>query len=141
MKEKASREKESDWEPKCCRRSHGVGLWESIVQGKEKRKQIKRNSGSTSNSNWYLQMRDSTKREIRDCVIRIKKVYFQLNPFIQFSKSLLIPLFPNKWVWCKGVPSKVAFFLWNFVLEKILNVHHLQRRGLNLTNRCVLCSS
>lgn len=47
--------------------------------------------------------------------------------------------FPFKGVWNRGNPSKVSFFLWSAVLDKIITLDHLQSGGWFLANRCVLC--
>lgn len=42
-------------------------------------------------------------------------------------------------VWSKEVPSKVDLFIWTIVLDNILTFTHLQSRGWNLANRCIMC--
>lgn len=38
-----------------------------------------------------------------------------------------------------SIPSKVSFFMWNVYFDKILTLDHLQSRGWNLANRCIIC--
>lgn len=33
--------------------------------------------------------------------------------------------FPHRGVWILGIPSKVSFFIWDVVLDKILSLDHL----------------
>lgn len=47
--------------------------------------------------------------------------------------------FPFKRIWNPIVPSKVSFFLWNTYPDKILTLNHLQNRGWNLANICIMC--
>lgn len=47
--------------------------------------------------------------------------------------------FPHKGIWMSSIPLKVSFFIWNIVMNKILSIDHLQNRGWNLANRCVIC--
>lgn len=47
--------------------------------------------------------------------------------------------FPFKRIWNPRILSKVSFFVWNAYLYKILTLNHLQSKGWNLANRCVLC--
>lgn len=49
------------------------------------------------------------------------------------------PFFPYRSIWNPRIPSKVSFFLWNTYLDNILTLNHLQSRGWNLANRCVMC--
>lgn len=48
-------------------------------------------------------------------------------------------LLPHKGIWIPNIHSRIAFFIWTCYLAKILTVDHLQRRGQNLANRCILC--
>ncbi|CAN1332114.1 Putative ribonuclease H protein At1g65750 [Linum perenne] len=47
--------------------------------------------------------------------------------------------YPSKLIWSKGVPTKVQGFIWLSWHKKIATVDNLQRRGMQLTNRCALC--
>lgn len=62
------------------------------------------------------------------------------------SKSFYIQMvgptfrsFPSRGTWILGIPTKISFFIWMAVLDKIITLDHLQRRWWNLANRCVLC--
>lgn len=57
------------------------------------------------------------------------------------SKSLYLELvgnmsvsFPHKGIWIPGIPFKVAFFIWNVFLDKILLIIWKVKRGIWLTN-------
>lgn len=60
-----------------------------------------------------------------------KSLYLELGGFRVGS-------FPIDGIWIPGIPSKVSF-MWNVFLNKFLTIDHLQSRGWNLTNRCVMC--
>ncbi|RVW17733.1 putative ribonuclease H protein [Vitis vinifera] len=47
--------------------------------------------------------------------------------------------FPSRSIWVARVPTKVAFFVWEATWGKVLTLDRLQRRGLQLPNRCFLC--
>ncbi|CAN1356356.1 Putative ribonuclease H protein At1g65750 [Linum perenne] len=47
--------------------------------------------------------------------------------------------FPHQIVWAKSVPPKVQGFCWMVWHKKIASIDNLQRRGMTLANRCVLC--
>ncbi|KAJ9683534.1 hypothetical protein PVL29_019210 [Vitis rotundifolia] len=47
--------------------------------------------------------------------------------------------FPSRNIWVARVPTKVAFFAWEATWGKVLTLDRLQRRGLQLPNRCFLC--
>ncbi|KAJ9678521.1 hypothetical protein PVL29_020644 [Vitis rotundifolia] len=47
--------------------------------------------------------------------------------------------FPSRSIWVARVPTKVAFFAWEATWGKVLTLDRLQRRGLQLPNRCFLC--
>ncbi|CAN0893202.1 Putative ribonuclease H protein At1g65750 [Linum grandiflorum] len=47
--------------------------------------------------------------------------------------------FPADMVWNKSVPTKVQSFCWMVFHGKIASVDNLQRRGMQMANRCVLC--
>ncbi|RVW43661.1 hypothetical protein CK203_080462 [Vitis vinifera] len=46
--------------------------------------------------------------------------------------------FPSRSIWVARVPTKVAFFAWEATWGKVLALDRLQRRGLQLPNRCFL---
>ncbi|CAN1849854.1 hypothetical protein LINPERHAP1_LOCUS39565, partial [Linum perenne] len=50
-----------------------------------------------------------------------------------------VPNFPDKVIWSKCVPTKVQSFVWMAWHKKIATIENLQRRGMQLTNMCVLC--
>ncbi|CAN1815968.1 hypothetical protein LINPERHAP1_LOCUS27616 [Linum perenne] len=52
-----------------------------------------------------------------------------------------IPTFPRDVIWLKGVPPKIQAFSWLVFHGKIASLDNLQKRGFQLANRCVLCSS
>ncbi|RVW79591.1 putative ribonuclease H protein [Vitis vinifera] len=47
--------------------------------------------------------------------------------------------FPSRSIWVARVATKVAFFAWEATWGKVLTLDRLQRRGLQLPNRCFLC--
>ncbi|RVW77399.1 hypothetical protein CK203_048088 [Vitis vinifera] len=47
--------------------------------------------------------------------------------------------FPSRSIWVARVPTKVAFFAWEATWGRVLTLDRLQRRGLQLPNRCFLC--
>ena len=47
--------------------------------------------------------------------------------------------FPSRSIWVARMPTKVAFFSWEATWGKVLTLDRLQRRGLQLPNRCFLC--
>ncbi|CAN0839651.1 Putative ribonuclease H protein At1g65750 [Linum grandiflorum] len=49
--------------------------------------------------------------------------------------------FPAEVVWSKCVPTKVQAFVWMVYYKKVATVDNLQRRGMQMPNRCVLCYS
>ncbi|CAN0913540.1 hypothetical protein LINGRAHAP2_LOCUS27995 [Linum grandiflorum] len=49
------------------------------------------------------------------------------------------PAFPAKTVWANCVPTKVQGFVWLVYNKRIDSMDNLQRRGLQIANRCVLC--
>ncbi|CAN0881468.1 Putative ribonuclease H protein At1g65750, partial [Linum grandiflorum] len=50
-----------------------------------------------------------------------------------------VPGFPHSSIWMPIVPSKVQCFCWMTFHKKIGTVDNLQRRGLQMVNRCALC--
>ncbi|CAN1750331.1 hypothetical protein LINPERHAP1_LOCUS4017 [Linum perenne] len=49
--------------------------------------------------------------------------------------------FPADVVWQPAVPSKIVCFCWKIFHRKVATLDNLQRKGLSLANRCVLCGS
>ncbi|CAN0914163.1 hypothetical protein LINGRAHAP2_LOCUS28402 [Linum grandiflorum] len=47
--------------------------------------------------------------------------------------------FPHDSIWSTSVPSKVQCFCWMVYFKKIATIDNLQRRGMQMVNRCVLC--
>ncbi|CAN0922513.1 Putative ribonuclease H protein At1g65750 [Linum grandiflorum] len=47
--------------------------------------------------------------------------------------------FPHYTIWIPSVPTKVQCFVWLVYYKRIATVDNLQRRGLQMVNRCVLC--
>ena len=47
--------------------------------------------------------------------------------------------FPKKSIWVDKVPTKVFFFAWEVMREKILTLDRLQKQGWHLLNHCFLC--
>ncbi|CAN1725453.1 hypothetical protein LINPERHAP1_LOCUS91 [Linum perenne] len=79
-------------------------------------------------------------------------VIWPLDPTGCFSVSSLrrslakeklsgVPLFPHETIWCSTVPSKFICFSWRVYFKKIATIDNLQRKGLQLVNRCALCLS
>ncbi|CAN1816105.1 hypothetical protein LINPERHAP1_LOCUS27662 [Linum perenne] len=52
-----------------------------------------------------------------------------------------VPQFPTHTIWCSTVPSKIICFCWRVYFKKIATIDNLQRKGLQLVNRCALCLS
>lgn len=67
------------------------------------------------------------------------KGHFTSKSFYLALSNSLMDWFPHKSIWIPIIPSKISFFMWNTFLDKILTLNHLQRRGWNLANRCILC--
>ncbi|CAN1774498.1 hypothetical protein LINPERHAP1_LOCUS12976, partial [Linum perenne] len=57
------------------------------------------------------------------------------------TEEMYAPLtdFPIEGIWQKVVPSKIQCFLWMVWHGRIPSIDNLQRRGMVLTNWCVLC--
>ncbi|KAF9622209.1 hypothetical protein IFM89_030067 [Coptis chinensis] len=49
--------------------------------------------------------------------------------------------FPYKLVWKKVVPSKNRFFIWCAILNQILTIDNIERRGMSIPNSCVMCGT
>lgn len=47
------------------------------------------------------------------------------------------PLWSKSWI--KGLIPKVNIFYWILLQNKILTLDNLQKRGINVVNRCSLC--
>ncbi|CAN0862946.1 Putative ribonuclease H protein At1g65750 [Linum grandiflorum] len=47
--------------------------------------------------------------------------------------------FPSVTIWSACAPSKVQCFCWLVFFKKIATIDNLQRRGMQLVNRCCLC--
>ncbi|CAN1338924.1 Putative ribonuclease H protein At1g65750 [Linum perenne] len=47
--------------------------------------------------------------------------------------------FPKEVIWSNPVPPKIQGFCWMVWHKKITSVDNLQRRGMSLANRCVVC--
>ncbi|OVA14202.1 Reverse transcriptase zinc-binding domain [Macleaya cordata] len=48
--------------------------------------------------------------------------------------------FPTNLIWNHMIPPKLCFFFWTAVLDKILTLNNLKKRGHQLANCCFLCS-
>ena len=63
--------------------------------------------------------------------------------FIFFGMRLEISLyavvFPHQFIWNTWVPTKVGFFAWEALWDKVLTLDQLRRRERALANRCFLC--
>lgn len=64
---------------------------------------------------------------------------FNSKSFYEETLNVLTSVIPFKGIWNAKIPSKVFFFIWTTFLNKILALNHLQSRGWNLVNRCILC--
>ncbi|CAN0904416.1 hypothetical protein LINGRAHAP2_LOCUS23081, partial [Linum grandiflorum] len=62
-----------------------------------------------------------------------------LMHFLSYQKFIGNPSFPSDSIWIAPIPSKIQCFCWQVFLKKIATVDNLQRRGIPLVNRCVLC--
>ncbi|CAN1778793.1 Putative ribonuclease H protein At1g65750 [Linum perenne] len=47
--------------------------------------------------------------------------------------------FPKDTIWRAAAPSKIQCFCWMVFFKRIATIDNLQRRGMQLANRCVLC--
>ena len=71
-------------------------------------------------------------RQRRSGQFRVKEAYSLLTKSDDIG-------FPSRSIWVARVPTKVAFFAWEATWGKVLTLDRLQRRGLQLPNRCFLC--
>ncbi|CAN1805352.1 Putative ribonuclease H protein At1g65750 [Linum perenne] len=62
-----------------------------------------------------------------------------LRSFMTAERFEVWPDFPKGVVWSKMVPTKIQGFLWMVWHGKIASIDNLQKRGMVLTNWCVLC--
>lgn len=75
------------------------------------------------------------------------EIIWQAEPSGQFKVSSIfvskekvnLPFWSQAWV--KGLIPKVNIFLWALLQNKILTLDNLQKRGINLVNRCILCKN
>ena len=47
--------------------------------------------------------------------------------------------FPCRLIWRASTPVKVAVFVWEASLGKMLTIDNLQKRGITLVNKCYMC--
>lgn len=64
----------------------------------------------------------------------IKSLYRNL-----IDKNHSITIFPYKIIWNSYIPPKISVFAWEAVMDFILTLDNLMRRGFMLANWCVLC--
>ncbi|XP_078150358.1 uncharacterized protein LOC144545680 [Carex rostrata] len=57
------------------------------------------------------------------------------------SKNTLTTHYDTRRIWKLKVPPRMRVFAWLMVLNKILTVDNLMRRGWSMVNRCVLCKN
>jgi ribonuclease HI len=64
---------------------------------------------------------------------------FKVSSTFVSKEKVTPPLWSQAWV--KGLIPKVNIFLWILLQNKILTLDNMQKRGINLVNRCVLCKN
>ena len=83
------------------------------------------------------------RREGEDKIwwVSSKKGKFNVRSFYNILAWKEASPFPWKSNWRTKAPSRVAFFTWTAVLEKIFTLDNLRKRNLIVTNRCFLMRS
>ncbi|CAN1274683.1 Putative ribonuclease H protein At1g65750 [Linum perenne] len=56
-------------------------------------------------------------------------------------KFLGCPDFPFERIWVRHVPTKVTGFVWKLAHGRVSTIDNLIRRGMIISNRCVLCGA
>lgn len=82
--------------------------------------------------------------EGEDCMVwRLNgaKGIFSVSSFYRALVESVGGLFPWRSIWLAGVPSKVAFFAWMAVLDRILTIDNLVCHQYILVNRCCMYCS
>jgi hypothetical protein len=49
--------------------------------------------------------------------------------------------FPRKSIWSVNAPSRVVFFVWMTILEKILTLDNLRKRNVIVVDWCCMCKN
>ena len=62
---------------------------------------------------------------------------FKVSSFFTSKEKGIQPLWSQAWI--KGLILKINIFYWIFLQNKILTQDNLQKRGINVVNRCTLC--
>ncbi|KAL5711436.1 hypothetical protein ACHQM5_021892 [Ranunculus cassubicifolius] len=76
--------------------------------------------------------------KVEDFTVKTMTKWMEERSYV--SKQLAILAFPKSKVWNSLlIPPKVAFFLWTVVRGRVLTVDKIQKRGMNMVNRCVMC--
>ena len=62
---------------------------------------------------------------------------FKVSSFLTSKEKGIQPLWSQAWI--KGLIPNIIIFYWIFLQNKILTQDNLQKRGINVVNRCTLC--
>ena len=62
---------------------------------------------------------------------------FKVSSVFKSEEKGACPLWTKAWIKC--LIPKVNIFLWILLQNKILTLDNLQKRGINVVNRCSLC--
>ena len=73
--------------------------------------------------------------------VPFSKENFDVRSFYNTLASKEASHFPWKSIWRSKALSRVVFFTWMAVLEKILTFDNLKKMNLIVINRCYLCKS
>lgn len=69
----------------------------------------------------------------------MENITFQSSPFmLPFVSRTDYPV-PHRIIWCLGIPSQIAFFLWNALLDKYFYRGPFKKQGMELGYRCIMC--
>ena len=62
---------------------------------------------------------------------------FKGSSVFKYEEKGAHPLWTKAWI--KGLIPKINIFFWILLQNKILTIDNLQKRGINVVNRCSLC--
>ena len=63
--------------------------------------------------------------------------YFKVSFVFKYEEKGACPLWTRAWI--KGLIPKINIFYWILLQNKALTQDNLQKRGINVVNRCSLC--
>lgn len=84
---------------------------------------------------------------LKDCNDKLrwnlkKNEMFSISSFYSYltkNDITITPLFPYKIIQKSQAPSRISFFAWEAIKNRILTNDNLMKRGNSLVNRCFLC--